>query len=65
MSWVNSRNTGHTCSGFSKSATVVIPCPMESDINLIAFKVDTLIAQGYQLRKQEHRNDFLKYNRKM
>ena len=38
---------------------------MESDINLIAFKVDTLIAQGYQLRKQEHRNDFLKYNRKM
>ena len=27
MSWVNSRNTGHTCSGFSKSATVVIPCP--------------------------------------
>ncbi len=27
---------------------------MCSDINLIALKVDTLIAQGYQLRKQEH-----------
>ena len=25
----------------------------------------TLIAQGYQLRKQEHQNDFLKYNHKM
>ena len=38
---------------------------MCSDINLIALKVDTLIAQGYQLRKQEHQNDFLKYNHKM
>lgn len=38
---------------------------MNSDINLIALKVDTLIAQGYHLRKQEHRNDFLKYNHKM
>ena len=38
---------------------------MSSDINLVALKVDTLIAQGYQLRKQEHRNDFLKYNRKV
>ncbi len=36
-----------------------------SDINLIALKVDTLIAQGYQLRKQDHRNDFLKYNHKI
>ena len=36
---------------------------MCSDINLIALKVDTLIAQGYQLRKQEHQNDFLKYSR--
>lgn len=35
---------------------------MCSDINLIALKVDTLIAQGYQLRKQEHQNDFLKYS---
>ena len=33
---------------------------MSSDINLVALKVDTLIAQGYQLRKQEHRSDFLK-----
>lgn len=38
---------------------------MCSDINLIALKVDTLIAQGYQLRKQDHRNDFLKYNHKI
>ena len=38
---------------------------MSSDINLIALKVDTLIAQGYQLRKQDHRNDFLKYNHKI
>ena len=36
-----------------------------SDINLIALKVDTLIAQGYQLRKQEHQNDFLKYSKKI
>lgn len=27
MSWVSSRNTAHTCSGFSRSLTVVIPCP--------------------------------------
>ena len=38
---------------------------MCSDINLIALKVDTLIAQGYQLRKQEHQNDFLKYSKKI
>lgn len=36
-----------------------------SDINLVALKVDTLIAQGYLLRKQEHRRDFLKYNHKL
>lgn len=36
-----------------------------SDINLIALKVDTLIAQGDHLRKQEHRKDFLKYNHKI
>lgn len=35
---------------------------MHSDINLVALKIDTLIAQGYDLRRQEHRNDFLKYN---
>ena len=27
MSCVNSRKTGHTCSSFSKSSMVVIPCP--------------------------------------
>ena len=36
-----------------------------SDINLVALKVDTLNSQGYNFRKQEHRNDFLRYNRKM
>ncbi len=36
---------------------------MHSDINLVALKIDTLIAQGYDLRRQEHRSDFLKYNR--
>ena len=35
---------------------------MSSDINLVALKVDTLIAQGYQLRKQEHRSDFCGMN---
>ena len=38
---------------------------MSFDINLIALKVDTMIAQGYQFRKQVHQNDFLKYNHKM
>ena len=33
---------------------------MSSDINLVALKTDTLIAQGYRLRQQEHRNNFLK-----
>lgn len=36
---------------------------LDSDINLVALKADTLISQGYRLRPQEHRNDFLKYNR--
>lgn len=36
---------------------------LHSDINLVALKADTLISQGYRLRPQEHRNDFLKYNR--
>ena len=35
---------------------------MNSDINLVALKVDILISQGYNLRPQEHKNDFLKYN---
>ena len=33
---------------------------MHSDINLVALKTDTLIAQGYCLRQQEYRNRFLK-----
>ena len=36
-----------------------------SDINLVALKVDTLIAQGYHLRKEEHKMDFLKYIHKI
>ena len=32
---------------------------MNSDANLVALKVDTLIRQGYQLRRQDHKNDFL------
>ena len=36
---------------------------MHSDVNLVALKADTLISQGYRLRPQEHRNNFLKYNR--
>lgn len=34
---------------------------MNSDINLVALKVDILISQGYDLRSQEHRSDFLKF----
>lgn len=34
---------------------------MRSDVNLVALKADTLISQGYRLRPQEHRSDFLKY----
>lgn len=33
---------------------------MHSDINLVALKTDTLIAQGYRFRHQEYRNEFLK-----
>ena len=38
---------------------------MDSDINLIALKVDKLISQGYPLRSQEHKNDFLGYRNEM
>lgn len=31
-----------------------------SDINLVALKGDTLISQGYRLRRQEYQNRFLK-----
>lgn len=33
---------------------------LRSDINLVVLKIDTLIQQGYRLRRMEHRNDFLK-----
>lgn len=36
---------------------------MHSDVNLVALKTDTLISQGYRLRPQEHKNDFLKYDK--
>ncbi len=37
-----------------------IATAMNSDINLVALKTDTLISQGYRLRKQEHKSNFLK-----
>lgn len=40
-----------------------IAAALNSDINLVALKADTLISQGYRLRPQTHRNDFLKYNK--
>ena len=40
-----------------------IAAAMGSDINLVALKIDTLISQGYLLRRQEHRSDFLKYHK--
>ena len=33
---------------------------MYSDINLVVFKIEALIAQGYRLRQFERKNDFLK-----
>lgn len=42
-----------------------IASAMNSDINLIALKADTLILQGHRLHKQEHKNDFLKYAKHM
>lgn len=40
-----------------------IASAMHSDINLIALKADIMISKGYRLRRQEHRNDFLKYDK--
>ncbi len=34
-----------------------------SDINLVALKADTMISQGYRLRKQDHSSDFLRYDK--
>lgn len=42
-----------------------IACALKTDVNLAALKADTLISQGYRLRPQEHRNDFLKYSNKL
>ena len=40
-----------------------IASALNSDINLVAVKGETLRALGYDFRRQEYRNDFLKYNR--
>lgn len=40
-----------------------IASAMNSDINLISLKADIMIAQGYRFRRQEYRNDFLRYNK--
>lgn len=36
---------------------------LNSDINLVALKADILISQGHPLCPQEHRNDFLRYDK--
>lgn len=36
---------------------------LSSDINLVAIKGDLLRYQGYQFNSQEHRNDFLRYDK--
>ncbi|MCD8076625.1 MAG: hypothetical protein LUF27_16655 [Lachnospiraceae bacterium] len=36
---------------------------MNSDINMVALKNDTLISQGYRFRHLEHENDFLRYDK--
>ena len=40
-----------------------IAAALHSDVNLVALKADTLISQGYRLRPQEHRNDFLRFDK--
>lgn len=40
--------------------TLQIAKATETDINLVALKVDYLIRNGYNLKKQEHNNKFLK-----
>ena len=46
--------------GFSAHQTVQT---LNSDINLVALKADILISQGHPLCPQEHRNDFLRYDK--
>ena len=36
---------------------------LKSDINLVDLKADILISQGHPLCPQEHRNDFLRYDK--
>ncbi len=36
---------------------------MNSDINLLALKLESLVGQGYQFRTIEHQNDFLRYDK--
>lgn len=33
---------------------------LESDVNLVSLKIDCLISKGYNLRKTQHRTDFLR-----
>ena len=40
-----------------------IACEMNSDINLVALKNDTLIAQGYRFYRQDHQSNFLRYDK--
>ena len=40
-----------------------IASALNSDINLVAVKGETLRALGYDFRRQEYRNDFLRYNK--
>ena len=46
--------------GFSANQIVQT---LNSDINLVALKADILISQGHPLCPQEHRNDFLRYDK--
>ena len=36
---------------------------MDSDANLVSLKVDTLIAQGYDLQRQDHDSGFLRFDK--
>jgi Zn-dependent peptidase ImmA (M78 family) len=40
-----------------------IAAAMQTDINLVALKVAHLIETGYDLKRQEHRSDFLKWRK--
>ena len=46
-----------------KTYSISVARALRSDINLVAIKGDLLRSQGYQFNHQEHRNDFLKYNK--